>query len=1146
MTCITIRVSSPAAPSRDPARASTLNLKLSRARAMSVVARLRPGAMLRLHRGRLHLARATERPSARLARVTVASTSAHAARASGTSTMMTTPGVSRSAAPAMRRSTVVEGKIARVPRGRGSGVSARAVASSAPSAASGTSGEAGRRARRDVPTFQDAILRLQEYWSARGCAIVLPHNTEVGAGTMNPATFLRALGPEPWNVCYPEPSVRPDDSRYGENPNRVQKHTQFQVILKPAPENVQEMYLGSLEALGIDTGAHDVRFVEDNWESPVLGAWGLGWEVWMDGMEVTQFTYFQQCGSLKVAPTAVEITYGLERILMALQGVDHFKDIAYNDLMTYGEMRMQEEYEMSVFNLDEASVDTHRQRFELADKEAIRMLEARLPLPAFDNLLKASHAFNVLDARGAVGVTERQKLFASMRKLARETAQLWVARREELGYPLGLAEAPAGKSLVDKTGPLPTAAADCVIELGTEELPPQDVASASCQLFEGIDAVLAAEGLKHEGISVGSTPRRFTLTIKGLSPGQANVEERVRGPPLNRAFEEDGVTPSKAAVGFCKKNGVEASALEKDGDYVWAVVKKEGRSAAAVLEEALPKIISGMNFPRTMRWATNSEAAFSRPLRWLFGVHGAHHLVFEALGVHSGTTTRLLRTRGDVTDVYSAANADEYHALLAKESIVVNFEERMTKIWNEARAAAKSVGGDVPESARDGLLEEVANLVEAPNLVMGDFDKSFLALPKEVLVMVMRKHQRYFPVENPDGTLKPHFVTFANGPCDKDVVKHGNEAVLRARYEDAKFFYETDLKKTLAEVKPELSGITFQQELGNMLEKTTRVEGLVASVAAALGYDSQVVATATEAAGLARADLATSMVMELTALAGTMGRHYAQKEGLPAAVSEAIFEACLPRSAGDALPKTPAGITVAVADRLDTLIGLFAVVGGPKASADPFGLRRAAYGLVQTLVASGATCDLRALVELAAAKQPVAVSDERIDECVTFITRRLEQLFIDAGNDVERVRAVLKERATNPALASASVAELVAVDEKALETCMRVLSRPTRLVRGKMEAGADLTIKEGNFECDEERALHAAYVAARAKITEGCSVKELIAAVCEMDAAATAFFDTVFVMAENPELRRNRMALCAAVANLPAGVLDFGELPGGL
>eukprot|EP00879_Flechtneria_rotunda_P020818 GHRR01021915.1.p1 GENE.GHRR01021915.1~~GHRR01021915.1.p1 ORF type:complete len:394 (+),score=157.66 GHRR01021915.1:133-1314(+) len=275
-----------------------------------------------------------------------------------------------------------------------------------------------------APTFQEAIKRLQNYWASVGCLVWLPHNTEVGAGTMNPATFLRVLGPEPWNVCYAEPSIRPDDSRYGDNPNRVQRHTQFQVILKPDPGNAQELYLGSLAALGIDTTAHDVRFVEDNWESPVLGAWGLGWEVWLDGMEVTQFTYFQQAGGKVLDAPAVEITYGLERILMALQGVKHFRDIRYSDCVTYGELFLQNEYEMSCYNLDVADVAVQRQKFALCEAEARRLLAKRLPVPAYDLLLKCSHAFNIMDARGAVGVTERAEIFATMRSLAREVTGL--------------------------------------------------------------------------------------------------------------------------------------------------------------------------------------------------------------------------------------------------------------------------------------------------------------------------------------------------------------------------------------------------------------------------------------------------------------------------------------------------------------------------------------------------------------------------------------------------------------------------------------------------------------------------------------------------------------------------------------------------
>ena len=217
-----------------------------------------------------------------------------------------------------------------------------------------------------VPTFQQAIQRLQNYWSEKTkCVVWLPHSTEVGAGTMNPATFLRVLGPEPWHVCYPEPSIRPDDSRFGDNPNRVQRHTQFQVILKPEPGNAQELLLGSLEVLGINVKKHDVRFVEDNWESPALGSWGLGWEVWLDGMEITQFTYFQQAGGMQTDPVSVEITYGLERILMSLQGVNHFKDIRYNDDVTYGELFLQNEYEMSCYNINEASVEDARKRSAL-------------------------------------------------------------------------------------------------------------------------------------------------------------------------------------------------------------------------------------------------------------------------------------------------------------------------------------------------------------------------------------------------------------------------------------------------------------------------------------------------------------------------------------------------------------------------------------------------------------------------------------------------------------------------------------------------------------------------------------------------------------------------------------------------------------
>lgn len=304
-------------------------------------------------------------------------------------------------------------------------------------------------------TFQNIILALQKFWADRGCLIVQPYNSEVGAGTYNPATFLRALGPEPWNVAFVEPSRRPSDGRYGENPNRLQQFHQFQVILKPSPLNIQELYLDSLRALGTNPLEHDVRFIEDDWESPTLGAWGLGWQVWLDGLEISQFTYFQQVGGLDCRPVAGELTYGLERIAMYLQDKDSVYDLTYSDdcepAVRYGEIYQRAEWEWSTYNFEEADVAEHFAAFDHCEAEAKRLIlrgttgEGKnekmdpmkaLVLPAFDFVVKAAHRFNVLDARGAISVTERQRFIGRVRALAKMVAETYVAQREILGYPL--------------------------------------------------------------------------------------------------------------------------------------------------------------------------------------------------------------------------------------------------------------------------------------------------------------------------------------------------------------------------------------------------------------------------------------------------------------------------------------------------------------------------------------------------------------------------------------------------------------------------------------------------------------------------------------------------------------------------------------
>jgi glycyl-tRNA synthetase alpha chain len=290
------------------------------------------------------------------------------------------------------------------------------------------------------PTFQEIILRLQEYWDKQGCALLQPYDMEVGAGTSHTATFLRAIGPEPWKAAYVQPSRRPKDGRYGENPNRMQHYYQYQVVLKPAPDNILELYLGSLEALGFDLKKNDVRFVEDDWENPTLGAWGLGWEVWMNGMEVTQFTYFQEVGSLPCKPVLGEITYGLERLCMYLQNVDDVFDIVWThgpdgQPVTYRDVYHQNEVEQSTYNFEHADVAEQFHRFDACEAEALKLIELGLPLPAYEQVCKASHCFNLLDARRAISVTERQRYILRVRRISQGVAEAYFAQREKLGFP---------------------------------------------------------------------------------------------------------------------------------------------------------------------------------------------------------------------------------------------------------------------------------------------------------------------------------------------------------------------------------------------------------------------------------------------------------------------------------------------------------------------------------------------------------------------------------------------------------------------------------------------------------------------------------------------------------------------------------------
>jgi glycyl-tRNA synthetase len=1019
--------------------------------------------------------------------------------------------------------------------------------------------------------FQSIILTLQHFWAEHGCLIWQPYYQQVGAGTLNPATALRVLGPEPWNVAYVEPSIRPDDGRYGENPNRMQMHYQFQVILKPDPGNAQELYIASLAALGIDPLLHDLRFVEDNWESPALGAWGLGWEVWLDGQEITQFTYFQQAGGALCDPVSVEITYGLDRIAIALQRVDGFTNIRWNERLTSGDLNLNAEQEQSKYYFEVADVERLKKMYDLYEQEANACLAQNLVLPAHDYILKCSHTFNVMDSRGAIGITERQAYFGRMRDLSRRVAEAYLAQRQNLEFPWLEETTGQEKSSTHPvsvhTGPFSSSPADLLLEIGTEELPAGDLDAAITQLQERLPIFLNELRLPHGEIRVLGTPRRLMLDVKGVAARQADLEQLVKGPPADRAFDSFGAL-TKAGEGFARSKGVSAHDLqvvEMDGGrYVAAVIRQVGRPAIDVLGEALPGLIGSLRFDKSMRW-NRSNVYFSRPIRWLLALLGKHIIPFEFAGVRSGNHTRGLRIRKPAE--FQVKNATDYFYLMEDQGIVLEKTERIRIIQAQLDHLVHDVSGRILSDP--ALLSEVANLVEAPTSVIGSFDPAHLSLPREVLISVMKKHQRYFPVHkivslsagealttaaNPgkdEKELLSYFITVANKPCQGtepfiggELITEGNEHVIRARFADANFFVRDDRKHKLEDFLPRLSTLVFQTRLGSMLDKSHRITSLVEILSPLLDLSNAETGNAIRAAQLCKADLATKMVIDMTSLQGILGRYYALASGENEAVGEAIYEHYLPRFAGDVLPETLPGILVGVADRLDTLTGLFAAGMAPTGARDPFAQRRAALGLVQALIAQNISFDLRIGLENAAAQLPITASPERLSACQGFIIERLRNLLLESGFRHDVVDAVITAQGNNPARTNDSVKQLSAwVIRPDWHEILPAFARCVRITR---DLEQKFELNPQSFSETSEAALYSSLLQAEKSVqsTQIKSADNFLNAFLPMIPEVNRFFTEVLVMAEDVTLRQNRLALLQRIVALGSSVADMSRLEG--
>jgi glycyl-tRNA synthetase len=1006
----------------------------------------------------------------------------------------------------------------------------------------------------EKPTFQDVLLGLEEFWVKQGCLIWQPHHTEVGAGTFNPATFLKVLGPDPWKVAYVEPSIRPTDGRYGENPYRLGHYYQYQVVLKPPPDDVQDVYLASLEHLGIDLAKHDVRFVEDDWESPTLGAWGLGWEVWIDGMECTQFTYFQQVGGIDLDPPSVELTYGTERLAMYLQGVDNVFDLTWVSGVTYGDVHKANEAQWSVYNFDLADITMLQKAFTDYERECEGCMERGLVRPAYDFVLKASHTFNLLDARGAISVTERTGYIARVRSLARKVAEGYVAQLDgptaEEGVSPSSGGAPesakrrVGRQEAPWVSPDTRQARDFLLEIGVEEMPASACRAVIDLLPDRVSGLLSAEGVEVErdDIRVMVSPRRIAVLIPDV-PGEQKPREIVqRGPAYEAAFDAEG-EPTKAAEGFARAKGVSVGDLEVRDEagrkFVYYVTQSEARPTAELLPEICLKIVRDMYFPKNMRWGYK-DLRFSRPVRWLVALWGDTVVPFEIAGLVSGRTSHGHRWLGGEVAITSPA---DYVEILRSQAVIVDHREREELIWSELERMAGEEDLEVVDPG--GKMEEVLFLVEYPTAAQGLFAHLHLALPGEVLVTAMQSHQRYFPLVESDGTLSNRFLYVTNGdPAFVKQITLGNERVLQGRIEDAEFSFEKDKVTGLEQMAAELGKIVFHEKAGSMKDKTDRLVALTAYLAEVTGAPGDVRERALEAARLAKADQVSVMVREFADLEGVMGEQYALMEGHHPEVAQALREQFLPDAAGGVVPVTVPGALLATAEKVDNVVAAFACGEPPSGSKDPYGLRRAAAGMVAIANRHGLHYDTADLIDRAYdgldSFPGLTPKESVVPEATAFVMERLAKNLTDDGLARDTVDAVLPTSRDFLDLRARAEALHRFRSEERWEDLVTVFTRPANLARKlpAEEAGqiGDLPlggVSPGLFEAEAEIELLAAWQGVTSQVAEavkGQRYEDALAALAELRPVIDRYFDDVLVMADDEAVRLNRLRQLAALA----------------
>jgi len=686
---------------------------------------------------------------------------------------------------------------------------------------------------------------------------------------------------------------------------------------------------------------------------------------------------------------------------------------------------------------------------------------------------------------------------------------------------------------------------DLLLEIGLEEVPAKFMPPALAQLKELAQNTLQEQRVNFTEVITHGTPRRIVLAVKGLAEKQGDLAKEVRGPAKKAAFDAEG-NPTKAVLGFAKSQGVDIGSLEirdiGSGEYIFAKLEEKGKDTLAILPEILPQLMTSLNFPKSMRWG-NQDLRFVRPIKWLLALYGGDVVPFELAGVWSSNTTlghRFL-SEGPLT----IKDSNDYFQKMAENFVVVKEKERESLILEQVKATAKFQKGEI--LLDEDLLTEVNYLVEYPTALYGSFAEEYLALPAEVLITSMREHQRYFPVVDNQGKLMPGFITVRNGTKDYlDIVRDGNERVLRARLSDAKFFFDEDKKTPLVEQVDKLKTLLFQEGMGSVYDKVQRLRKLVKLIAGRLQVAEKVEETVERIALLSKADLVTNMVKEFTELQGVMGREYALASGEEKSVAVGIFEHYLPRFAGDILPETEAGRIASLADKIDTLVACFSLGLIPTGSQDPYALRRQAYGIVNILLEAELPLALGDLVDDALSLLPAdnlkATPAKIKEDVLEFFRQRIKNLLLDKGIKYDVVDAVMDvsyENVGNLWLRAKSVSEFS--QNPQLENLLAGFTRVDNLAKKAERAG----VKAELLAEEPEKQLYQAYLVVKDEIWRALQQKNYIQAMlwlAKIRIRVDAFLEETMVMVEDKAVRDNRLALLRDIQSLFLVIANFSQI----